>query len=229
MKIRNRIFSILTFSFLLGFGVLLISKPEICKNSIASSIVLCASVIIPSLYPFGVCTLYFLKSGIFERLDFVSPVTLKLFGLSAYPFFIFLFSLVGGYPIGTKLLNEAVNDKILSPDSARKMSRFCVNAGPAFIISAVGSSILGNKKLGVVLFVSHILSSLIICRFFGKVTAQNPQNKDFINPIDNFVLSASQTSSSVLSVCAFVILFSVFTGYIEYFANEFMSIRSPSF
>lgn len=225
MKIRNRIFSILTFSFLLGFGVLLIWEPEICKNSIASSIVLCASVIIPSLYPFGVCTLYFLKSGIFERLDFLSPVTLKLFGLSAYPFFIFLFSLVGGYPIGTKLLNEAVNDKILTPDSARKMSRFCVNAGPAFIISAVGCGILGNKKLGVVLFVSHILSSLIICRFFGKVTAQKPQNKDFVNPVDNFVLSASQTSSSVLSVCAFVILFSVFTGYIEYFANEFRFLK----
>ena len=221
MKIRNRIFSISTFVLLFGFSALLISKPEICKNSIASSIVLCSGIIIPSLYPFGVCTLYFMKSGIFERLDFISPLTLKLFGLSTYPFFIFLFSLVGGYPIGAKLLNEAVNDEILSPESARKMGRFCVNAGPAFIISAVGSGILGNKKLGVILFASHFLSSLIICSFFGNITSRNLQNKEVANPVDNFVLSASQTSSTVLSICAFVILFSVFTGYIEYFANEF--------
>ncbi len=225
MKIKKRIFSILTFVFLFAFGVLLILKPEICKTSIASSIILCSGVIIPSLYPFGVCTLYFIKSGIFEKLDFLSPITLKLFGLSAYPFFIFLFSLVGGYPIGAKLLNEAVNEKILTPNSARKMSRFCVNAGPAFIISAVGCGILGNKKLGVILFFAHILSSLTICRFFGKVTSRKPQNKDIINPIDNFVLSATQASSAVLSICAFVILFSVFTGYIEYFANEFRFLK----
>ncbi len=225
MKIRNRIFSILTFVLLFGFSALLLSKPEICKNSIASSIVLCSGVIIPALYPFGVCTLYFMKSGIFERLDFISPLTLKLFGLSAFPFFIFIFSLIGGYPMGAKLLNEAVNDKILSPESAGKMGRFCVNAGPAFIITAVGSGILGNKKIGIILFASHILSSLIICRFFGKVTSKNKPNKAVINPVDNFVLSASQTSSAVLSVCAFVILFSVFTAYIEYFANEFVFLK----
>lgn len=42
------------------------------------------------------------------------------------------------------------------------MLRFCVNAGPAFIISAVGAGMLGNVRAGAVLFAAHILAALLM-------------------------------------------------------------------
>ncbi len=226
MKIGKRLSSILFFILFLSFGVLLILKPEICKKSVASSIILCSTVIIPSLFPFGVCALYFSKSGVFEKLNFLSPLTLKIFGLSAYPFFIFISSLIGGYPIGAKLLSEAIKDGYLTPKSAQKMMRFCVNAGPAFIISAVGIGILGNKLLGFMLFVSHLLSSFLICRFSGTIKIKPTKIGTLITPVDNFVLSSSQTATAVLNICSFVILFSVFTGYIEYFSSQIPILKN---
>ena len=42
------------------------------------------------------------------------------------------------------------------------MLRFCVNAGPAFIISAVGAGMMGSVRMGAVLFAAHILASLLL-------------------------------------------------------------------
>lgn len=42
------------------------------------------------------------------------------------------------------------------------MLRFCVNGGPAFIISAVGAGMMGSVRFGVVLFTAHLLASLLI-------------------------------------------------------------------
>ena len=59
--------------------------------------------------------------------------------------------------------------KQISLNQARRMSLFCVGAGPAFLITAVGTVLLGNTKLGIILLVSQLISGLIlgiISRFF---------------------------------------------------------------
>ncbi|MBO5321307.1 MAG: hypothetical protein J6B22_01710 [Clostridia bacterium] len=226
MKIKKRIFSFLMCILLLSFAVLMIIKPEICKKSVASAILLCGQVIIPSLFPFGVCVLFLMKSGICENLEFLSPITLKISGLSAYPFFIFLFSMLGGYPIGAKLLNEAVESEILTQKQAEKMLCFCVNAGPAFIVSAVGNAVLKNTNIGYILLISHILSSLSICRFSGKITAWPQKTNTYLSASDNFVSSASSSANAVTGICFYVILFSAVTGYIDYFSKEFPILKS---
>ena len=39
---------------------------------------------------------------------------------------------------------------------------FCVNGGPAFIISAVGAGMMGEIRSGVILYCAHIAASLIL-------------------------------------------------------------------
>lgn len=220
MKIMNRVSSFLMCVLFLSLGALLIFKPEICKNSVANAIILCGQVLIPSLFPFSVCVLFLMNSKIFEKLEFLSPITLKIFGLSFYPFVILIFSMLGGYPIGAKLLNEAVENEILTQKQAKKMLCFCVNAGPAFIVSAVGSGILKNSKIGFVLLLSHILSSLLICRFFGNINITSKKTDTYLSLADNFVLSASSSANAMTGICSYVILFSVINGYIEHFSEK---------
>lgn len=209
MKLNNILFGISSFAFL----VCLILKPEPCKEGVIRGILLCGRVIIPSLFPFTVCILGLLNSSFFDFFEFLSPITKKLFSLSGKEFSYFILSLLGGYPVGAKLLSESEIPK----EKASFMLNYCVNGGPAFIVSAVGLGILSSKEMGYVLLLSHILSAVILCMALGPfmpvVTAKS-QKVSGINPIDNFILSTSKASETILSICGFVILFSGINAYI---------------
>lgn len=212
---------ILFFTLICLLGALLIIKPEICKIGVAEGIILSGNVIIPSLFPFSVCMLYIIKSGFTDKFKFISPVTLKILGVNSFCFFLFLFSLLGGYPIGAKLINEAIENKALTAEEGRKMLNFCVNAGPAFIVSAVGNALLGSNKLGYILLASHISASFLICRFLGKNISNADSRQKILPAAENFVAAASDSATAVMGICGFVILFSSVTEYLDYFSLKY--------
>ncbi len=209
-KIKKSAF-IFIFLLLIFLTVL---KPEICKNGAVSGILLCGRVIIPSIFPFTVCILFIMKLTSQNNSD---KITRK------ERFLIVLFSLIGGYPIGAKLINNAVNNGKLQEKSARRMLNYCVNAGPAFIIGAVGNGIIGSKALGYILFFSHITASLILFLILReKRTAIKPlkkKNTACQSISDSFVSAVAESSSTTMSICSFVILFSVITSYSDYFSH----------
>ncbi len=123
--------------------------------------------------------------------------------------------------MGAKLINEAVSNGILSQKQGQRMLNYCVNAGPGFIVSAVGNALLGSNTLGIILLISHILASLTICRFSGKIEAVTTSKAKALSPAENFVVSASESATAVTGICAFVILFSVITAYLEHFSAKF--------
>lgn len=221
------------FSITAGFLclVLMIINPNVCKDGAVWGLLLCSKVIIPSLFPFSVFALYILKSEILSGIKFLEPITKKLFGMNLQTFSYFLLSLIGGYPIGAKVLNEAVISKKNTEKTAGVMLNYCVNAGPAFVILAVGSGMLGSRNIGYILFASHILSSLILAFLFKrKMPALKCETPKFnLNIIDNFVLSVSQSASSTLSICSYVVLFSVILNYINYYSKKLPSLKILSY
>lgn len=227
LKISVALFGIILFS------ILIIVNPTICKNGVINGILICGRVIIPSLFPFTMCVLFIMKSGVAEKFSFLSPLTKRFFGLSGENFSLFLLSLIGGYPVGARLIKEAYQNDRLTKEEARVMLGFCVNAGPAFIIGAVGSGVLGSKKIGVFLFLSHILSSVVLCfisRFFKPLSKTRKRKAVIkISASDNFVLSTADAASSVISICSFVILFSAINAYIEALSAKFPYITNLLF
>ena len=177
------------------------------------------------------CVLFLMRANAFDVFSFLSPFFKKVFGLSFEEFSIFLFSLVGGYPIGAKLLNDQVISGKISSKRAEKMLNFCVNAGPAFTVSAIGSGILSNTKLGVILLLSNLLASFTISqiiRFFNintKETKVDSHKMPIFSTADNFVVSTTDAAVCVLKICCFVILFSTFNSYIDYFSKRFYALE----
>lgn len=222
---KNYFTKLLFVIFVVIFAVMLLAKPEICEIGVANAIIICGRVLIPSLFPFSVCVLYIIKCGILDKTEFLSPVTKKIFGLQSTPFIIMILSMLGGYPIGAKLINEAVKNKTVSVKQGRVMLNYCVNAGPAFIVSAVGNGLLQNKKLGFILLFSHILSSFILCIFSPSILEANKNVKKSISSSDNFVSSAGESAEAVISICGFVILFSVLISYIEHFSKSLAFLK----
>ncbi len=224
MILSKKINQIIILSLVMLFGVFLIANPHICEESVAKSIILCSRVLIPSLFPFGVSMLYIMKSGIIEKLNFIKPLT-RVLKLSPFAFVIMLMSMLGGYPIGAKLINEAVLQGKLTEKDARRLLNFCVNAGPGFIVSAVGTGILGNQKVGYILLVSHILASLLICITSKEVKSCSKKTVQILDPAENFVISASESANAMISICTFVILFGVITSYIEHYSQQLKFLK----
>ncbi len=195
--------SLLVNFLVLSLAVLILKNPEICAKSAVSGLLLCGNVVIPSLFPFTFCVLFILKSGVTQKLKIPKTVS------------VFLLSLIGGYPLGAKMLSSSDIDS----KTASRMLCFCVNAGPAFIILAVGNGIFASRKIGIILFVAHILPSLILA-FLSRKAFKFTQNRKCENThlIDNFVLSATESAATLINISSFVILFSVVSAYLTEFS-----------
>ncbi len=220
MNFKRKFFSLLCFILIFIFSVLLLLEPTVCKKAVAKAIVLCSSVLIPSLFPYTVCMLFIINSDLVHKSKLLTPITNRIFGLSQYSFLIMLFSFLGGFPIGGKLLNDAVKQGALTQNQGKIMINYCVNAGPAFIVSVVGSGILHSEKLGYILLASHLLSSVAICIFTPKIENQRINEVGIINPIDNFVTAASSAATSIIGICGYVIFFAVISAYLNYYSKH---------
>ena len=222
MKIRNK--NIFAFILTIAAIIAVINKSEAVKIGIIKGIDVCGCVIIPSLFPFTVCILLLVNMNIKDYLKPFNKISYFFFGLNGYEMLIFIFSLVGGYPIGAKLINYSCKAGKITSEKAKIMLLFCVNAGPAFIISAIGSGMLGNKQAGLILFASQIISKIVLALIFApKLKKAESINNNELNTMrfwDNFTLSVTEASTSMVNICSYIILFSGITELIKIFKDN---------
>lgn len=60
-------------------------------------------------------------------------------------------SFVAGYPVGAGMTAALFSEGRISQSDAQRMTLFCVNAGPAFVIGGVGAGMLGSVRAGVII------------------------------------------------------------------------------
>lgn len=214
MVLKRNLYKISIISAFVIFALALILAADIGKNGAVLGILLCGRVVIPSLFPFTVCILFIM--------NIISNSAKSSFSLKE-KLLLIVFSLVGGYPIGAKLLNNAVKSGKISAKCAGNMLNYCINAGPAFIIGAVGTGLLSSQKLGYILFLSHILASIILALISKdkSITQKSIGNnkQEGCSFSESFVISVSESSSAILSICGYVVLFSVVSEYFKYLEN----------
>ncbi len=218
-------------AFAIFMIILIITYPDISSLGASRGLIICANVVIPSLFPFMVCVTMLLKSGFVIKNRLINNILYKTFGHNFDMFFVFLLSMLGGYPVGARLINKLYEQKTIDNITADLMLTYCVNAGPAFLISIVGSA-FNSQKIGIVLLASHLLSSFIIALFCApKIKKRNST----INDIkvtktfsENFIESVSDASGSMISICSFVIFFSVINLYLDYFFCNLTIIKYVS-
>ena len=228
----NKKFKILCAIFIITFVFLILCFPQISKDGITYGLIISSNVIIPSLFPFMVCVSMIIKCGFTIKNNLFNKVIYKLFGHTFDMFLTFLLSLIGGYPVGAKLINDLYNDNLIDKKTADIMQIYCVNAGPAFVISVVGGA-LGNSTIGIILFVSHISSSVILALIFSNmINKSKKQINCKINKSVSFseilVQSVGDACESIVKICSFVVLFSAIIAYFDYFSNYLTNIKYVS-
>ncbi len=210
----------------------LIINPTIGRQGTFSGLQICGNVIIPSLFPFTFLSIFLVKSELFQIFEKTDKITVVLFGLDSNEFAVFLLSIIGGYPLGAKLLNEGIKKGSISEKRAEHLIMAFVNPGPAFCIGVVGLGVFSSKEIGAILYFAGVLSSIIVLellRFFGDYETRNAVKKTEKTGIcDNFVLSAYETSTAIISICVFVIFFSFVISYFDFFLQKFISLGKIS-
>lgn len=212
----KKIFSL----FLLCSFVLIIAFPKLARDGATRGLLISANVIIPSLFPFTVIILMLSRYLTKFNNRLLNKICYLIFGKKIKMFLIFALSIIGGYPIGAKLIGELISRKEIDSKYANNMLIYCVNAGPAFVITAIGCTILNSKEIGIILYCSHIFSSIILAIICG-IVFKKQETYDSSNTIpyissNIFIECVSDATASIIKICSLVIFFSSLNNCIDY-------------
>ena len=124
--------------------------------------------------------------------------------------------LVGGYPLGAAYIADMRRQGLVSLEEAERLMGFCSNSGPAFLVGSIGAGVFGSARLGVGLYIIHVLAAAITGLFFrvdGKCRGNAPAA-----PRESggaLIESVRQAAQSILSVCGFIVCFCVIIGLLD--------------
>ena len=195
---------------IIAVSIIMLRYPLALANGVSRGLSVCSSVIIPTLYPFMILTGVLTDSPLCTRPNKLSAaVTRRLFRLPACCGTAILLSLVGGYPAGALAIGRLLESRRITTAQARRMTLFCVNAGPGFIVSTVGAGLLGSPRAGWLLFAAHAGTSIgigIILGLINKLHAENVQTITTDSLPRPFARTVQDTCSALLTMCGFVVL-----------------------
>jgi len=142
------------------------------------------TIVMPSLFPFMLFSNILIYSNYFNLLSdtILNKIISNFFGTTNYGSNAITFGFLFGYPNGARYVNELLNNNKIKFTEAEYLLYFINNSSPAFILSSIGIGIFNNIKIGVILLVSHIISSIII----GKILSiKNRLSINYINKEKN--------------------------------------------
>ncbi len=194
----------------LGFSLLMHSA-EVSKG-MSDGLLLCAKVLIPSLFPFMTLACWLSLTNAAQILSLpLGILTTKVFRLPRETGAIVLLSFIGGYPVGAKSISLLLSQKKIDRKTATRMMCFCMNAGPPFVISAVGAGMLGDRNAGIALLAGQLFAGVAV----GMVAARGAKLPGLgagtakpLRGTEAFVSAVSSSSSAMLGMCAYATLFS---------------------
>lgn len=221
--------------------IYLILSPEKCIEAALNGSKLIVNSIIPTMFPFMVvCNLLVYIDGISLYSKFFGPIICKPLGLNKSSSFAIIASYLSGYPLGAKYSTNIYEKGYISKNEFSRLINIASNVGPLFLIGAVGTSLLGNTKLGYILLIPSYLSSI----FIALITRKKEDSKapkttlkssnQVLNIGEAIRKSIEDACLTLLVLSGYIIIFSVIISIfknskiIEYLINYLSNILGIS-
>lgn len=174
---------------------------NIIANSIRDSFKICINNVLPSLIPF------ILISNIIVKKNFLVN---NIYTLNAL-------CIISGSPSNAKYLNEYFKTGIIDIPNLQKLLNYLQYTNPIYILNCIGLLTLHNKKLGLLILISNIISSILLKLYIGKIEF-NKTNE--INDSSNIIIySIKDTINTVLYIIGVITSFFIITSYIDIIFN----------
>ncbi len=210
----NNIFSI----FLSLTVIYFLLNPKLCINASLNGAKLFFTSVFPTMFPFLViCNMIIALDGISIYSKILGPLICKPLNLSYQCSFAIIASFLCGYPLGAKYSTNLYKENLISKDEFIRLLNIASNIGPLFLIGTVGTSMLGNTKLGYLLLIPSYLSCFIVgillrgkkkksLAFYDHIKKNDVKTKNIGEIIKNAI---SDAALNTLVLCGYVTIFSV--------------------
>lgn len=229
ISFKKYLFTAITVLFTICLITFSSTNLEAARNGLA----LFVTSVLPTLFPFFIATELILKTNlinIFGKLlnKFIKP----LFNVPGESSIAIILGIISGYPVGAKVVCDLKKEKIISKIEAERLIAFTNNSGPLFILATVGIALFGSKKIGIILLISHILSSFVVglvFKFWKKNApdfsnyslsySYNPQKQTSLVKISDLgeILGDAIKKSifTILNIGGYIVLFSVIISILD--------------
>ncbi|MBQ9842473.1 MAG: hypothetical protein IJO42_05125 [Clostridia bacterium] len=207
----------ITAMVLLGAAVVLLLYPQAVSTGISRGLAVCGSVVIPTLFPFMLLSGVLASSSLCRRPGRASAwIAGRLFGLPPCCAPVILLSLVGGYPAGMLAAAGLYRQGQIRQEQLRRMSLFCIGAGPGFIINTVGAGLMGSSSAGVLLYAAQTAVSLGMGIWLGR-GHRDEQTAATAPPSPRRPLTqvVGDTCGALVTLCGYVTLTAMVLSIIE--------------
>ncbi|MBR5236759.1 MAG: hypothetical protein IKW06_05265 [Clostridia bacterium] len=204
------------YGLILGLIFLLAWQSEAVISAACEAMVLCYRSVIPSLFPFFVLSGWLVFCGFADLCARrLSPLMMPVFCVGGAGSLALVMGLISGYPTGAKMTAELYSVGHLSCTEAERLLPFCNNSGPLFVVGAVGSAMLGSRFYGMVLYVVHVASAVlvgVIFRFYKRgepvmVSRKRQRTCEVMGILKGFSTSVKDSVQTMMQVCGYIILF----------------------
>jgi len=156
-------YSILIMTVLVFCGFEILSESETIMNAVIYSFDIWVNNLIPSMFPFFVLSEILINYGFVELIsELFKPIFQKLFKMNSNAAFIFIMSMLSGFPSNAKYTRQLYMDGKLTDKEATKILMFSHFSNPLFILGTISITFLNSKKLGLIVLISHYISNIII-------------------------------------------------------------------
>ncbi len=208
---KRKLFHLAVISLLVVMVVMSESIIEYARSALR----LCYEVIIPTLFPFFVCSGLLVYSGFAGTLSkLLRPVMRPLFGVGENGAGAFVLGLLSGYPLGAVTVCQLYGSRYISKQEGERLLAFCNNSGPLFIMGAVGVSMYSGITAGLLLYGAHAAAAVtvgVIFRLFSHepyIPPASPPGSPDRSIAAVYAQVMADSVKSILTVCGSVVFFS---------------------
>lgn len=216
--------------------LLILRNSDMAIAYMGRGLTLCVNTVIPSLFPFMVISELLVGSGAGEALGRILARPMRwLFGASGAGSSAVVLGSLCGFPVGASTAVSLYDHNLISKRECEHLLTFVSNPSSAFLITAVGVSMYGNRRLGVILYAVVLGCGLfmgLLSRFFmngkrGHLRHVHPHYPMGFHPdgtagrgepspasggITVITGAVSRSAVNMLTVCAYVVFFSTLMG-----------------
>ena len=192
--------------FLVAIMLIFLAKSGEISLLIYDGVLFSVQKIIPSILPFLILTNLLIGTQAPTRLaKALSPVLLKL-KLNPYILPPYILGIICGFPIGAIYTKNLYKKGMITKKEADILLPMCSYASPSFVISAVGSNMFGDSKVGLIIW----LCSIAFCTAIGIILMpKSNKSNAFLSKIDkddkyNFSASFLESVKSSTSTITYI-------------------------
>lgn len=177
---KKNLTSIIIMSLLIFLTIEILLTSNQVMGSVEFSFSIWKNSIFPSLFPFFVISEILINYGFIEFVsELFRPIMSKLFKVSGSSAYVFIMSLISGFPSSAKYIKEIYNKGLITEKEGSKILMFTHFSNPLFILGTISITFLNNKEVGLLILLTHYLSNIIIGLLFRNTSPTKNEKYKF--------------------------------------------------